>query len=109
MRFNGRAGSLREGAEGAREFGVRAARVAGLHGLYGGAQRGAVVRRVAHHAHLRAEGQHLRAVRAAHPRDLFLGQRLRAREPVALAHAEGIVEGEDEQACGRRPRAPRRD
>ena len=97
MRFDRHAGRLRDGAQRAGKLRVRAARIGSLDRPDG---RG----RIAHHMHLRAEGQHLQFVLVAQLRSHPGGFPLGAREAIAIPHAEGIIDREHGQLGAARQR-----
>ena len=97
MKLDGGVDRFGKSAHSARQFAKVAVAVAGLNGLHGGAQGGLVLDGLGHEAQLRAERRYLTARGAfagEHPHGLGFG----IRQAGAGAHAEGVVDHQQQQA-----------
>ena len=85
---------LRDGAQRTRQFRERRARVGAFYGINAGVERRVIVGHLAHRLHARTERQHLRALPRSQPRHHAPGHLLCLVQPVAGAHAEGVIDRE---------------
>jgi hypothetical protein len=92
-------------SEGARQFSVRAALVGWQNAADRVPELIGVLGRLRQDVDMRAEGEHLALLARIQVRDSFLRFLFRARQVIAVSHAEGIVDGDHEHFAAAQARA----
>ena len=105
MHFERNARGLRDGPQRARELAVGALFVGRLDALNGGLELIGFFHRLRQEMHARADGQHLPALAGIQIRHGVQGGLFGARQMIVVAHAERIVDRDDQHFAAAAPRA----